>query len=156
MNKNLIKKRKRLFSKRSWEISFWSVVRVHLVLPIAFFKKVRRKSKFPIIWGCSSAGRAPALQAGGHGFESHHLHHGVARLRRGLKTPLWRRWIEEEPTGSASLAMRTGSRSETVGIPIISKTVHWKPNKKNETKQIVVYWEKLVNLNYRFFRIETG
>ena len=28
----------------------------------------------PNIWGCSSAGRAPALQAGGHGFESHHLH----------------------------------------------------------------------------------
>ena len=26
------------------------------------------------IRGCSSAGRAPALQAGGHGFESHHLH----------------------------------------------------------------------------------
>ena len=25
--------------------------------------------------GCSSAGRAPALQAGGHGFEPHHLHH---------------------------------------------------------------------------------
>ena len=24
--------------------------------------------------GCSSVGRAPALQAGGHGFESHHLH----------------------------------------------------------------------------------
>ena len=28
-------------------------------------------------WGCSSAGRAPALQAGGHGFESHHLHQGL-------------------------------------------------------------------------------
>ena len=28
-----------------------------------------------VLWGCSSAGRAPALQAGGHGFESHHLHH---------------------------------------------------------------------------------
>ena len=27
------------------------------------------------VWGCSSAGRAPALQAGGHGFDSHHLHH---------------------------------------------------------------------------------
>ena len=26
------------------------------------------------IRGCSSAGRAPALQAGGHGFDSHHLH----------------------------------------------------------------------------------
>ena len=27
------------------------------------------------IWGCSSAGRAPALQAGGHRFEPVHLHH---------------------------------------------------------------------------------
>ena len=27
-------------------------------------------------WGCSSAGRAPALQAGGQGFDSPHLHHG--------------------------------------------------------------------------------
>ena len=26
------------------------------------------------IWGCSSAGRAPALQAGGQGFDSLHLH----------------------------------------------------------------------------------
>ena len=30
-------------------------------------------------WGCSSAGRAPALQAGGHGFESHHLHQRAKR-----------------------------------------------------------------------------
>ena len=28
----------------------------------------------PTSWGCSSVGRAPALQAGGHEFESHHLH----------------------------------------------------------------------------------
>ena len=28
----------------------------------------------PIKWGCSSAGRAPALQAGGQGFDSLHLH----------------------------------------------------------------------------------
>ena len=27
--------------------------------------------------GCSSAGRAPALQAGGQGFDSPHLHHGM-------------------------------------------------------------------------------
>ena len=26
-------------------------------------------------WGCSSAGRAPALQAGGHRFDPVHLHH---------------------------------------------------------------------------------
>ena len=32
------------------------------------------------LWGCSSAGRAPALQAGGHGFESHHLHQSNARV----------------------------------------------------------------------------
>ena len=34
----------------------------------------------PLLWGCSSAGRAPALQAGGHGFESHHLHQASQRL----------------------------------------------------------------------------
>ena len=34
-----------------------------------------RHSKENPLWGCSSAGRAPALQAGGHGFDSHHLHH---------------------------------------------------------------------------------
>ena len=28
----------------------------------------------PDLWGCSSVGRAPALQAGGQGFESLHLH----------------------------------------------------------------------------------
>ena len=28
------------------------------------------------IWGCSSAGRAPALQAGGHRFDPVHLHQG--------------------------------------------------------------------------------
>ena len=33
----------------------------------------------PNRWGCSSAGRAPALQAGGHGFDSHHLHQRYMR-----------------------------------------------------------------------------
>ena len=41
-------------------------------------KKMEKKQN-PIKWGCSSAGRAPALQAGGHGFESHHLHQGNVR-----------------------------------------------------------------------------
>ena len=73
------------------------------------------KNYEPFLWGCSSAGRAPALQAGGHGFESHHLH-------------------------QASKACAN---------------VHWKPNKTKETKQIVVYWEKLVIeifFSKRFFR----
>ena len=33
----------------------------------------RRAAQKP--WGCSSVGRAPALQAGGHRFDSVHLHH---------------------------------------------------------------------------------
>ena len=36
----------------------------------------------PVIWGCSSAGRAPALQAGGQEFDPPHLHQG----RRTKKT----------------------------------------------------------------------
>ena len=41
-------------------------------------------------WGCSSAGRAPALQAGGHGFESHHLHQAKSKdfAKQGLSTLL--------------------------------------------------------------------
>ena len=33
--------------------------------------------------GCSSVGRAPALQAGGHEFESHHLHESNEENVRG-------------------------------------------------------------------------
>ena len=37
----------------------------------------------PDLWGCSSVGRAPALQAGGREFESLHLHCGlIAQLVR--------------------------------------------------------------------------
>ena len=37
------------------------------------------------IWGCSSAGRAPALQAGGREFEPHHLHQSARSSgRRGM------------------------------------------------------------------------
>ena len=39
----------------------------------------------PMVWGCSSAGRAPALQAGGHGFESHHLHHPKGTWEDGME-----------------------------------------------------------------------
>ena len=38
------------------------------------------------MWGCSSAGRAPALQAGGHRFDPVHLHQDglIAQLVRAL------------------------------------------------------------------------
>ena len=32
------------------------------------------------IWGCSSVGRAPALQAGGQEFDSPQLHHRLVNL----------------------------------------------------------------------------
>ena len=37
-------------------------------------------------WGCSSAGRAPALQAGGQEFDPPHLHQG-RRKTKGRPTP---------------------------------------------------------------------
>ena len=41
------------------------------------------------IWGCSSVGRAPALQAGGQEFESLHLHEAMrsakSKIRKALK-----------------------------------------------------------------------
>ena len=39
------------------------------------------------IWGCSSVGRAPALQAGGHEFESHHLHLVSLIIKKELEKP---------------------------------------------------------------------
>ena len=45
-------------------------VRTHLL----FDFEGPRPVKGDPLWGCSSAGRAPALQAGGQGFESLHLH----------------------------------------------------------------------------------
>ena len=45
-------------------------------------EKMEKQQIPKIIWGCSSAGRAPALQAGGHGFESHHLHQRT-KVRNG-------------------------------------------------------------------------
>ena len=41
-------------------------------------------------WGCSSVGRAPALQAGGQEFESLHLHLIIQRAADGLARKLFR------------------------------------------------------------------
>ena len=44
----------------------------------------------PHPWGCSSVGRAPALQAGGQEFESLHLHLIIQRAAAGLAGKLFR------------------------------------------------------------------
>ena len=41
-------------------------------------------------WGCSSVGRAPALQAGGREFESLHLHSKAKAFENGLIAQLVR------------------------------------------------------------------
>ena len=47
-------------------------------------KLIRRMLAVPVIlWGCSSAGRAPALQAGGQRFDSAHLHQTFFLRRQG-------------------------------------------------------------------------
>ena len=45
-----------------------------------------RGKTLPATWGCSSVGRAPALQAGGRGFESLHLHQ---RFKKRTGTTKW-------------------------------------------------------------------
>ena len=40
------------------------------------------------VWGISSVGRAPALQAGGHWFEPSILHH-MGRLAEWLNALVW-------------------------------------------------------------------
>ena len=52
------------------------MVRVHLS-PLVEDTKLNTD-----LWGYSSVGRAPALQAGGHEFESRYLHENMSRADR--------------------------------------------------------------------------
>ena len=56
--------------------SLWKDVLYSFEGAEAYFQKGKR-TKAGSPWGCSSAGRAPALQAGGHRFEPVHLHHFI-------------------------------------------------------------------------------
>ena len=70
-------------SSRSTKYAFGTRTRGLHLKP---FAKTRHPER-----GCSSVGRAPALQAGGHGFESHHLHQsGHRRKSHGLVAQLVR------------------------------------------------------------------
>ena len=48
-------------------------------------KKEQKKQSRKKIWGCSSAGRAPALQAGGQEFDPPHLHHKIGRIAQVVR-----------------------------------------------------------------------
>ena len=80
------------------------------------------KGKSPCKWGCSSAGRAPALQAGGHGFEPHHLHQSAVPTpnSRGSTAkccyfkPRWEMHTASEQKGRECVVQRSGEYSEAL------------------------------------------
>ena len=72
------------------------------------------------LWGCSSVGRAPALQAGGQEFESLHLHVIMSRAA--------------EPDGSGTVRrFICGSVDETAGADIRRISV----NEKSEAFRVL-------------------
>ena len=48
--------------------------------------KERGRRRPSQVWGCSSAGRAPALHAGGQEFDPPHLHHN-RKVEQGKERP---------------------------------------------------------------------
>ena len=80
-----------------------SVVRVHSSPLAEANARAHRKGKkqekqqkmAPHPWGCSSVGRAPALQAGGQEFESLHLHLIIQRAAVGLTEELFQACLDK-------------------------------------------------------------
>ena len=80
-----------------------SVVRVHSSPLAEANARAHRKDKkqekqqkmAPHPWGCSSVGRAPALQAGGQEFESLHLHLIIQRAAVGLTEELFQACLDK-------------------------------------------------------------
>ena len=70
-----------------------------------------------------------------------------------VSLPAFRYRAEERQKNGQSEADIKSPLWKFLCLPFFSKKVsaHWKPNKKKETKQIVVYWEKLVNLLLKVF-----
>ena len=65
------------------------------------------------VWGCSSAGRAPALQAGGQRFDPAHLHHFLKRpMSSGQVTSGTKLRSEEERELFRAEEREPGSREE--------------------------------------------
>ena len=69
------------------------------IKPFPWPEKNGEKRNLFTKWGCSSAGRAPALQAGGHGFESHHLHHGTQVPTKWDLCPIMKKMDERNHAG---------------------------------------------------------
>ena len=96
--------------------------------------------------GCSSAGRAPALQAGGHGFEPHHLHHFSRQRRLRLGLEKLRRMGERNHCKKAKLFVRLVLAQVLVQNPIISTTRQCRAPRIGDVRresQVKPRWERL-------------
>ena len=112
-----------------------SVVRVHSSPLAEANAKAHRKGKkqekqqkmAPHPWGCSSVGRAPALQAGGQEFESLHLHLIIQRAAVGLTEELFQACLDKasqtDQTGySKNILNEENLFSECSGCGVVRNT----------------------------------
>ena len=86
-----------------------------------------RKREGPHPWGCSSVGRAPALQAGGQEFESLHLHLIIQRAAVGLTELLFQACLDKasqsDQTGySKNILNEENLFSECSGCGVVRST----------------------------------
>ena len=112
-----------------------SVVRVHSSPLAEANARAHRKGKkqekqqkmAPHPWGCSSVGRAPALQAGGQEFESLHLHLIIQRAAVGLAEELFQACLDKasqtDQTGySKNILNEENLFSECSGCGVVRNT----------------------------------
>ena len=112
-----------------------SVVRVHSSPLAEANARAHRKEKkqekqqkmAPHPWGCSSVGRAPALQAGGQEFESLHLHLIIQRAAVGLTEELFQACLDKasqtDQTGySKNILNEENLFSECSGCGVVRNT----------------------------------
>ena len=80
--------------------------------------RLNRERQTCRIWGCSSAGRAPALQAGGRQFESVHLHHRQSRSQFAYQAYVISKLGNTRITGPAETGIRAGIKASGRGSKI--------------------------------------
>ena len=98
------------------------------------------------IWGCSSAGRAPALQAGGHRFDPVHLHQSsISQSESNFSEISLRKTRKAQEIEQ----QKSSTKSNFVNW-FVSSSVHWKLNKEKADK--ARKYESIYKLNLQFQR----
>jgi hypothetical protein len=105
--------------------AFSSVGESARLITVRSLVRIQKGPPMPGPRGCSSAGRAPALQAGGRRFEPGHLHQdafcsvrknsGRRRRRRGLALPAKRARLHPEPSHTNTVCVEPWFTSQNHG-----------------------------------------